>query len=160
MFLWCVRNRWRDIYSERRLLPISSSRSQGVPTLAPPYKLIRDNLIGCVSHAWLRFSTFCLNLTIWFSSHGPLPVTRLFNLSTLIMLSCLLITTWQLVKTHGVTKNELKIHGICYITHIYVYIYIYTHIHTIHIYICVCVCVEREEGERHKDKDHRDRKSL
>ena len=29
---------------------------------------------------------------------------------------CLLIRTWQLVKAHGVTRNELKIHIICYIT--------------------------------------------
>ena len=42
MFLWCVRGGWRDIYSERGLLPISSSRSQGVPTLAPPCKLFGD----------------------------------------------------------------------------------------------------------------------
>ena len=41
MFLWCVRDGWRDIYTERGLLfPISSSRSQGVPTLAPPCKLV------------------------------------------------------------------------------------------------------------------------
>ena len=40
---FCLRDRWRDIYSERGLLlPISSSGSQGVPMLAPPYKLIRD----------------------------------------------------------------------------------------------------------------------
>ena len=45
MLLWCVRNGWRDIYSERGLLlPISSSRSQGVPTLAPPCKLVSDDL--------------------------------------------------------------------------------------------------------------------
>ena len=43
MFLWCVRDGWRDIYSERGLLlSISSFRSQGVPTLAPPRKLVRD----------------------------------------------------------------------------------------------------------------------
>ena len=29
---------------------------------------------------------------------------------------CLLITTWQLVKAHGVTRNEPKIHVMCYIT--------------------------------------------
>ena len=29
---------------------------------------------------------------------------------------CLLITTWQLVKVHGVTRNEPKIHVISYIT--------------------------------------------
>ena len=43
IFLWCVRNGWRDIYSVRGLLPISSSRSQGVPTLAHPCKLVRDD---------------------------------------------------------------------------------------------------------------------
>ena len=48
MFLWCVRGGWRDIYSERGLLPISSSRNQGVPTLAPPCKLARD------ASGWLR----------------------------------------------------------------------------------------------------------
>ena len=43
MFLWCVRDGWRDVYSERGLLfLISSSRSQGVTTLAPPCKLVRD----------------------------------------------------------------------------------------------------------------------
>ena len=43
MFLWCVRDGWRDIYSERGLLlPIFSSRSQGVPMPAPLCKLIRD----------------------------------------------------------------------------------------------------------------------
>ena len=30
---------------------------------------------------------------------------------------CLLITTWQLVKAQEVTRNEPKIHVICYITH-------------------------------------------
>ena len=63
-------------------------------------------LVGCVSHARLRFSALCLNLTAWFSSRVLLPVTHLFNLSALIVLSCLLIITWQLVKAHGVTKNE------------------------------------------------------
>ena len=58
----------------------------------------------------------CPNLTAWFSSRGLIPVTHLIDLSTLIVLSCLLITTRQLVKVHGVTRNELKIHGIRYIT--------------------------------------------
>ena len=30
--------------------------------------------------------------------------------------TCLLITRWQLVKAHGVTRNKLKIHVIYYIT--------------------------------------------
>ena len=42
MFLWCVRDGWRHIYSERGLLPIFSARSQGVSTLAHPCKLVRD----------------------------------------------------------------------------------------------------------------------
>ena len=116
MFLWCVRDGWRDIYSERGLLPISSSRSQGVPTLAPPCKLIRDDLISCVSLARLRISALCPNLTAWFSSHGLLPVTHLLYPSAKIVLACLLITAWQFVIAHGVTRNEPKIHGICYIT--------------------------------------------
>ena len=54
------------------------------------------------------------NLTAWFSSRGLLPVTHLLYPSVLIMLSCLLITTWQLVKAHGVTWNESKIHVMLY----------------------------------------------
>ena len=90
--------------------------SRGERTLAPPCKLVRDDLIGCVSHAWLWFSALCLNLTAWFSSRGLLPITHLLYPSALIVLPCLLITTWQLVKAHGVTRNEPKIHGVCYIT--------------------------------------------
>ena len=72
-------------------------------------------LINCVSLAWQRFSALCLNLTMWFSSHNLLLVTHLLYPTALIVLSCLLIT-WQLVKAHRVTRNELKIHGIYYIT--------------------------------------------
>ena len=42
MFLWCVRDGWGELYSERELLPIFSSGSQRVPTLAPTCKLVRD----------------------------------------------------------------------------------------------------------------------
>ena len=73
-------------------------------------------LIGCVSLARIRFSALCLNLTAWFSSCGLLPVTHLLYPTALIVLPCLLITAWQLVKAHGVTRNEPKIHGTCYIT--------------------------------------------
>ena len=79
MFLWYVRDGWRDIYSERGfLLPISSSRSQGVPTLAPPCKLIRDACdrlhIPCST---LILSTLsksdCVVLLIWSpSSYTPI----------------------------------------------------------------------------------------
>ena len=76
--LYSLRDRWRDIYSERGFLlaPISSSWSQGVPTLAPPLisRIVRDN-----SNASDRLRipgstldsnwTACLNLTAWFSYH-------------------------------------------------------------------------------------------
>ena len=73
------------------------------------------SLVGCVSLVRL-FLCLCPNLTAWFSSRCLRPVTHLFNLSSLIVLSCLLITTWPLVKVRRVTWNEPKIHGICYIT--------------------------------------------
>ena len=60
----------------------------------------------------------CLNLTAWLS-RGLLPVTHLLDQSVLTRChppTCLLITTWQLIKAHEVTRNELKIHVICYIT--------------------------------------------
>ena len=34
-------------------------------------------LIGCLPLAWQRFTTLCLNLTVWFSSRGLLLVTHL-----------------------------------------------------------------------------------
>ena len=57
-----------------------------------------------------------LSKSAWFPSRDLLPVTHLFDLSALIRLSCLLITTWQLVKAHRVSRNKPKIHDICYIT--------------------------------------------
>ena len=78
-------------------------------------------LIGCVSLARLRFSALCPNLTVWFSSRDPLPVTPLVDLSALIVLSCLLIKMWQLTKAHGVNRNEPKIHVISHITSANIY---------------------------------------
>ena len=58
----------------------------------------------------------CLNLTAWLS-RGLLSVTHLFDQTAWrTVISCLLITMWQLVKAHGVTRNEPKIHVIYYIT--------------------------------------------
>ena len=104
-----------DTYSHRGhfLLP----RARGYQRLHPlASRVVRDPLRGCVSYARLRFSALCPNLTAWFSSWGLPPVTHVFNRSALIVLSCLLITTWQLIKEHWVTRNKPKIHGICYIT--------------------------------------------
>ena len=106
----------RHILRERNSSHIFFQEPEGVPTLAYPCKLVRDDLISCVSHARLWFSALCLNLTAWFSSRGLLLVTHQLYPSALIVLSCLLITTWQFVKTHRVTRNEQKIHGIRYIT--------------------------------------------
>ena len=121
MFLWCVRDGWRDIYSERGLLlPISSSRSQGVSTLAPPCKLVRD------ASAQLRVSRstpiICtlsksarMVLITW-SPSGYTPVR--LEYPDVPSSSRLQIKMWQLTKAHGVTRNEPKIHVICYIYNI------------------------------------------
>ena len=107
-----------NIYSERGLLlRISSSGSQGVPTFASPCKLVRDDLIGCVSHARLRFSALYLNLTvvlITWSPSGYTPVVP--DCPDVQSYPCLLITAWQRVKSHEDTRNEPKIHVICYVT--------------------------------------------
>ena len=106
-----------ETYTQREdfFFPYLLPRARGCQRLHPFASSSETPLIGCVSLARLRFSALCTNLTAWFSSRGLL-VTLLFDLSAQIVLSCLLITTWQLVKTHGVTRNEPKIHGICYIT--------------------------------------------
>ena len=84
---WCFCGVWEmggETYTQRGLLlPISSSRSQGVPTLAPLASSSEMPLIDCVSLAQLWFSALCPNLTTWFSSRGLLPVTHLFDLSDL-----------------------------------------------------------------------------
>ena len=74
-------------------------------------------LIGFMSLAWLPIlwplsKSDCVVLI----SHGLLPLTHLLGYPDTLQSPCLLITTWQLVKAHGVTRNELKIHVICYIT--------------------------------------------
>ena len=101
------------------LLPISSSRSQWVPTLATPCKLVRD------ASNRLRIPRSTVILSIMSKSDhmvlikwSPFGYTHLLYSTALIVLSypCLLITAWQLVKAHGVTRNEPKIHVICYIT--------------------------------------------
>ena len=116
MLLWCVR--WVERYTQREdfFFPYFLPGARGCQRLHPLASSSGTPLIGCVSRARTRFSALCPNLTAWFSSRSLLPVTHMFDLSALIMLSCLLITMWQLVKAHGVTRNEPKIHGICYIT--------------------------------------------
>ena len=109
-----------ETYTQREdfFFPYLLPGARGWPCLHPLASSSETPLIGCVSHARLWFSALCLNLTAWFSSRGLLPVTHLLYSTVLIVLSypCLLITAWQLVKAHGVTRNEPKIHAICYIT--------------------------------------------
>ena len=55
----------------------------------------------------------CMVLIMWSpSSYTPVQPDCPDVLSS----SSLLITAWQLVKAHGVTRNKPKIHVICYIT--------------------------------------------
>ena len=108
-----------ETYTQREdiFFPYLLPGARGCQRLHPFASSSETPLVDCVSHTRLQFSALCLNLTVCFSSHGLLLVTHLFSLSALIVLSCLLITMWQLFKAHGVTRNEPKIHGICYITH-------------------------------------------
>ena len=101
--------------------PISSSWSQGVPTLAllcKPYHQRRPIASGCVSLA--RLSILCLLsksdhvVLITWSPSGYTAVGT--DCQDVLPSPCLLISTWQLVKVHGVTRNEPKIHFIWYIT--------------------------------------------
>ena len=113
---WCFCDVWEmggETYTKREdfffpyLLP-GARRCQRLHPLAS------SSLIGCMSLARLWFSALCPNLTTWFSSRDPLPVTYLFNPSALIVLSssCFLIKMWQLAKAHKVTRNKPKIHVI------------------------------------------------
>ena len=115
MFLWCVRDGWRDIYSEREdfFFPYLLPRARECQRLHPLASSSEMPLIGCVSLTRLWFSALCLNLTACFSSRGLLPVADLLYL---LSSSCLLIEMWQLAKAHEVTRNEPKIHVIYYIT--------------------------------------------
>ena len=87
-FVVSLRNRWRDIYSERGLLlvPYLLPGARGKQRLHPlASRIVRDDLTLCsaVCH-WLdsRFSALCLNLTAWLS-RGLLRVTHLLDLTAL-----------------------------------------------------------------------------
>ena len=132
-----MRDVWRYIYSKRGLLlPISSSRSRGVLTLAPPCKLVRDASGRLrVPRSTVILSTLSKSpraVLITWSPSGYTPVR--LKWPGALSSTCFLIKMWQLTKAHGVTRNETKIHVICYITvivmhtphtHIYTYILIF-----------------------------------
>ena len=120
--LFVVYERWveRHILREKRLLPISSSRSQGVPMLALPCKLVRDASDRLrVPRSTVILCTLSKSdrvVLITWSPSGYTPVQP--ECSEVPSSSCLLIKMGQLTKAHGVTRNEPKIHVICYITHV------------------------------------------
>ena len=108
----------RHISERGFLLPISSSRSQGVPMLAPSCKLVRDASdwlrVPCLTGILCTLSkSDCMVLIMW-SPFGYTPVRP--ECPDIRSSSCLLIKRWQITKAHGVTRNEPKIHAICYIT--------------------------------------------
>ena len=99
-----VCERWveRHILRERTSSSISSSRSQAVPTLAPPCKLVRDVSDRLRVPRSRVFSALCLNLTTWFLSRGLLPVTHLWYPSALIALLFTYhnVTAFQSTQSH------------------------------------------------------------
>ena len=82
-FVVSLRDRWRDICTERGLLLapyllLWAKACQSVPTLAPSCKLRCLWSAACPSLD-SRFSALCLNLPARFSSGGLLPFTRLLD---------------------------------------------------------------------------------
>ena len=107
-----------ETYTQREdfFFPYLLLGARGCQRLHPLASSSETHLIGCVTHARLRFSALCPNLTAWFSSHGLLPVTHLLYPSALTWCH-ILVYSWQLVKANRVSRNEPKIHVICYITY-------------------------------------------
>ena len=109
---------------ERHVLRERTS-SCPIPSSVSPLQA-ETPLIGSVSLA--RLSILCtlsksyrVVLITW-SPSGYTPVGP--GCHDALLSPCLLITTWQLVKAHGVIRNEPKIHVICYIT-----IYLFCKLH-------------------------------
>ena len=109
--------------------PVSSSGSQRWPTLAPTFKTYRQRRLNVSDRLRVPGSTHdslhsvstwpCCSHITWSPSGYTLVGP---DCPDAFLSSCLLITTWQLFKAHGVTWNELKIHVICYITLAYFYL--------------------------------------
>ena len=105
------------ILREGTYCPIPSSGSQGLPTLAPPcqsYRQRRPNTSALLHVLGSTLDSLALSKSecvVSFRLHTCW--TWLFWRSAIPLF---LITTWQLAKAHGVTRNEPKIHFICYIT--------------------------------------------
>ena len=86
-FVISLRDRWKDIYSERGLLlvPYLLPGARGCQCLHPlASRIIRDDLtLSSAVYPWLesQFSALCLKLTAWLLC-GLFPVTHLLDLST------------------------------------------------------------------------------
>ena len=118
LFVVSLRDRWRDIYSERGLLlaPYLFPGARGCQRWHPlARRIVRDDitpLIGWVSLVRLLILT---GLYIWprgfhsmWCPSGYTPARPAFPDS--LPSPCLLITTWKLVKAHRVTRKEPQIH--------------------------------------------------
>ena len=114
-FVVGLRDRWRNIYSERGLLlfPYLLAGARGCQRLCPlasrdasdRLRVPRSSPILCTQSK----SDHVVFIT-W-SPSGYTPVGP----DCPDVLPCLLIAKWQLVKAHGVTRNEPKIYVIRYI---------------------------------------------
>ena len=80
---WVERHRLRARASSSHIF---FQEQGGCQRLHPLASSPETPLIGCVSHARLRFSALCLNLNAWFSSRDLLPVTYLLYPSAPIAL--------------------------------------------------------------------------
>ena len=120
MFLWCERDGWRDIYSERGLLlPISSSVKPAganacTPLQARQLRVSRSTAILCTLSKSDRVVLITSSPSVYTPvvpecpDHPAMYKSKCDSLSKHKM--------WQLVKAHVVTRNEPKIYVICYIT--------------------------------------------
>ena len=121
-FVVGLRNRWRDIYSERGLLvPYLLPGAGGCQLLHPLASRIIREVRDASDRLRVPGSTpdslplsKSDRVVISWSPSGYTPVRP--DCPDALSPPCLLITTWQLVKAHGVTRNEPKIHFICHIT--------------------------------------------
>ena len=85
---WCFCGVWEmggETFTQREdfFFPYLLPGARGCQRLHPHASSSETPLIGCISLARLWFSALFLNLTAWFSSRDPLPVTHLLDLSAL-----------------------------------------------------------------------------
>ena len=93
----------------------------GVPTLTPSCKLVRDasdrlRVPRSTAILCTLSKTDRMVLITW-SPSGYTPARP--ECPDAPSSSCLQIKMWQLTKAHGITRNEPKIHAICYITDVH-----------------------------------------